>query len=218
MASDAFMELSPPGELIGESGDICSGKDTPYQMFEISSFEFETGGKSGTKNEIKVPGPDGKNQKIKLPGKTGGAPTGTDPKTDAPKFTITKSIDSSSADLFRYCCENSFGKDENSEKKIEFAIVTIRKAGGDRDMKDADDRERIWLRLEFRKLKVVEFKWDLDPDASGEAAMKRETVSFEFDWMEIRYWPQQPDGTLGLLKSKSWNFADANAMEPANAT
>jgi type VI protein secretion system component Hcp len=211
MPSDAFMEVSTWG-IIGESGDESYGEKTDYQMFEISSLEFSQTTEDPSANLLKhltkgAKGGKGVDLKALASLSGTGNPGATDEKTKKGTVTVTKAIDKSSPDLFRYCTN----LDESGKNKLKFdwAVVYIRKAG---------DPGRPWLRIEFTGnppdggVFVTDFKWSVDPDAAGEEAMKAETVTFQFDRVLIKYYKQDASGQiLPDFTTSHFNYADPTA-------
>jgi type VI protein secretion system component Hcp len=204
MPSNAFMEVAPL-DIVGESKDTAFGKDTPYEMFEIFSVDFEVGTSDKTTDVSTTKGKDGQ-IKVNLNQRAARTPvkSTSDHKHNEPgRISIHKAIDYSSPDLFRYCCEN--GK-VGSDKKIAWAIIYIREAGGDPKGGDTP-----WLRIELTNVRITHFGWDLDPSGGGDELNKTEKIDFEFDKMMVYYYPQQKTGTHEPYKVNQWNFADQNA-------
>lgn len=195
MPSDALMELSTYS-VTGEAGDAEYGQRTDYGMFEIANFDFEVGEAPPDDNDAKAKlgkDKDG-NPKIIQPKTKTTARGSKDPKDPHKgKFKIKKSLDSGSPALLRYCCD---------KKVIAWAVILVREAG--------DETKTPYLHLEFRRLQVDSFSWDLDPAESGEGASKMETVGFVFDTILITYSQQKSTGLHEPMKSIGWNFADQN--------
>jgi type VI protein secretion system component Hcp len=213
MPSNAFMEVAPL-DIVGESGDIAVGKDTPYAMFEIFSVDFETGSShsSKTSESTTVKGKDGQSFKVNVNVPTAQTPTKSSAENQqdrAGHITIHKAIDYASPDLFRYCCENA---KSDSDKKIAWAIIYIREAGG---ATKAEDIDNPWLRIELTNVRITHFSWDLDPGGGADELNKTEKIDFEFDKMMVYYYQQQKTGLHSAgdkeQKINQWNFADQNA-------
>jgi len=193
------MEVSPL-DIKGESGDEQYGKDTPYAMFEIFSLSFDVGGTTSNTNEQTIK-KNGETFKFKLPpAQNVHKSSANDPETRKGKITVSKAIDLSSPDLFRYCCE---------KKPIDWAIILIREAG--EDAGDGLCTDNPWLRLELTKVHVTDFSWDLDPGASGDEANKTEKLVLEFETIMIFYSRQQLLGGHDSAKTNRWNFAKGDA-------
>lgn len=196
MPSDAFMEVSSLS-IKGESGDKAWGKETPYAMFEIANFSFEYGDptpKDATAaTAAGAPGQPGKKPQTPPPR---AAPAAGDVGKTSGKMTIQKSIDYASPDLFRRCCES---QEDKKKGLINWAILYFREAG--------DTTKTPYLQIEFRKLQVATFEWDLDPAEGGEAAGKVEKIAFNFETMLIKYAQQARTGTHLPTAMGMWNFA-----------
>jgi type VI protein secretion system component Hcp len=197
MPSDAFMEVSSLS-ITGESRDKAWGKDSPYGMFEITNFAIDVGEATA-----------GKKKKDKNKPKKKGSDDDDDDSDDVDddsgrKFTIQKSIDYASPDLFRRCCENHHDKTEGI---IAWAMIFFREAG--------DISKNPYLTIEFRKLQVISFAWDLDPAEGGEAAGKVEKIGFKFETILINYTPQMSTGAHDVTVHGMWNFAENSVqVEP----
>ncbi len=113
-------------------------------------------------------------------------------------FTVAKGLDYASPNLIRLCCDR---------KPIDWGIVYFREMG---------DPGRIpYLVLEFRKLHIKDFKWELDPAAGGEEASKSESVTFDFETLLIKYAKQLPTGEHDAAHLGMWNFKAHNgSVEP----
>ncbi len=88
------------------------------------------------------------------------------------------------------------------KKPINWGVIVVREPG--------DASKTPFLTLEFRKLRVKSFSWDLDAAEGGEGAMKIESISFEFDTILIQYSQQKTDGSHAPPKTNRWNFAGQN--------
>jgi type VI secretion system Hcp family effector len=182
--SDAYMELSDPS-VWGETLDEQFGMEGPHARklgaFEISSFKF---GVSGT-----PPDKGGKpGAAPQAAAATGGAKaSAANEEPTIGTFTVTKFIDKGSPDLFLACMK----KDQ-----IKWGIISVRETG--------EVSRKPYLVMEFTKLTVDSFTWDMNPgDSEGAATM--ETVEFSFQTILIKYSKQEKGGAHQVVKMKGWN-------------
>jgi len=192
MPSDAYMEVST-WDIVGESGDREYGQSTDYQMFMVFNIEFGHTAEDKSK-ALSLPkgGPNSKGvdtRALMAALAQQGNSSAVDDKTDKGTITVSKSIDYASADLFVYCA---------NKKPMDWAIIYLRESG--------EESTHPWLRLEFTKVYVKDFKWSLDPGASGEEAMKAETLTFEFEKIMIKYYPQESTGKHQPMKMGFFNY------------
>ena len=176
MPSDAYMEVEPD-EIWGESLDQTYGDSSPCGSFEIFTVGFETG--TTDSGGDKLTGTDSQGKKITLKGQQKNAKmaSSNDGEAAKPQISVEKPIDKSSPFLFRYCCE---------QKPFKWAVIYIREAG--------EESSIPWLRMEFQKLKLIKFTWEIDPGAGGDETNKSEKLLFEFETMSITYSEQDPTG------------------------
>ena len=191
MASDAYMEISDP-DTWGEALDSSFGmgpKARREGAFEIMSFSFTATSNRPDDDDDPTPAAQpvaGTAPTRNAPAQRGSSPSRSKDKHPTVKeFTITKSIDSASGDLFLLCCQ---------QKKSWGAVISFREVG--------DPHQKPWLILEFTDLYVDDFTWSLNPEEGGKGA---ETVKFHFGTICIKYSQQRPDGTHEPLDSKGWN-------------
>lgn len=200
MASDAYMEVETRS-LIGESLDAKFGMDTVDVMnparqqgaFEISDFSFTC---STEEPEKKDKDKDKDKKKDTSTATKTSVSSNTTTNTKEPKidsFTIKKAIDSSSAELFMLCCKC---------EEIEWGVVSFREAGGDK---------HPWLIIEFSKLLIDSFEWDIDPEASGDSLKSFETIKFKFGTLVIKYQSQAQSGVHAAPQIKGWDFNNKRA-------
>src|SRR5262249_9366358 len=191
MPSDAYMEVST-WDIVGESGDREYGQTTDYQMFQVFNIEFgHTAEDKSKATSLPKSGPNSKgvDTRALLAQLAQSHASAVDDKTDKGTITVSKSIDYASPDLFVYCA---------NKKPMDWAIIYLRESG--------EESTHPWLRLEFTKVYVKDFKWSLDPGASGEEAMKAETLTLEFEKMLIKYYPQTKTGEHKAMKMGYFNY------------
>jgi type VI secretion system secreted protein Hcp len=182
--SDAYMELSDPA-VWGETYDEQFGmgeKGRKLGAFEISNLKF---GVTCTPKDPSGANPGAAPKTAAAAGSDKGSAAIEEPTIGT--FTITKYIDKGSPDLFLACLK----KDQ-----IKWAIISIRETG--------EVNRKPYLVLEFTKLTVDSFQWDLNPgDSEGAATM--ESVEFSFQTILIKYARQEKGGEHQVVKMKGWN-------------
>lgn len=171
MPSDAYMEISPM-DIWGESGDKSYGLHTPYGMFEVFNIQF-------TQTNAGFDSTDGASS--------------PDSDTKFGKIGLSKAIDYSSPDLFRYCCNKTV---------MDWAILYVREAG--------DQSAQPWLRVELTKVMITNFAWNLEPGGAGDELNKTEQIELEFQKLLMAYSIQDPTGQHDGEKQGMWNYADQN--------
>jgi type VI secretion system Hcp family effector len=186
------MEVST-WDIKGESGDKEFGADTSYEMFQVFNIEFSHTAEDKSK-ALSLPkgGPNSKGvdtRALMAALAQQSHSSAVDDKTDKGQITVSKSIDLASPQLFVYCA---------NKKPMDWAIIYLRESG--------EENTHPWLRLEFTQVYVKDFKWSLDPGASGEEAMKAETLTFEFEKMMIKYYPQESTGKHQPMKMGFFNY------------
>jgi len=179
--SDAYMELSDP-DVWGETHDALYGMEGPgaraLGAFEIASFTFAVApeDEDGAKAKAKPAAP--------APGVKG---TANIAEPTIGKFTIKKYIDKASPDLFLTCLK---------KKTIDWGIISVRETG--------EVNRKPYLVLEFTKLTVDKFNWELNP-GDAESVAETETVDFSFKTILIKYSRQELSGVHQVVKMKGWN-------------
>ena len=186
MASDAYMELETR-DLIGETRDetfgMESAKARSQGAFEIASFGFSATSNRQDPTDLAAKAANGKGAT-----KTSGAPAAAGPaQTTITSVTIKKSVDASSAGLFQLCCK---------QELINWAVITLREQGNDR---------KPWLILEFTKVYLDSFQWEVTPGGGGEEAKEFETLVFSFGTILIKYNAQRTSGVHEPINIKGWN-------------
>jgi type VI protein secretion system component Hcp len=183
MPSDAYMKLD------GIRGETKDDFESGWAAFEISSLSFShTPDDSESGNTPSQP--NGKAQPA-----TSGRSSPANKGPSMASFSITKGLDYASPNLIRRCCDR---------QPFDWGIVYFREMG---------DPGRIpYLVLEFTKLHIKDFKWELDPAAGGEEAAKVETISFDFETLLIKYAKQLPSGEHDAAHLGMWNFKKNNGQ------
>ena len=106
---------------------------------------------------------------------------------------ITKELDNSSPDLLWAYCRYIASPDKC--KPLQSARVLVRKAGGDQAL--------VFLEFVLRNLYVVSYKLKADDGAKP----PKEDIEFGFEYCEMIYRSQNPDGTQRAPNSKAYDFA-----------
>lgn len=99
-------------------------------------------------------------------------------------FSITRKIDRASPILFEMACQGTAFKQ---------VTLALRKSTGN------DTSGSIFLRFDFKLVAVKTISWSHDDESP------KETVTFEYGGMLIRYCAQNPDGSLYAVKPGGWN-------------
>ena len=101
-------------------------------------------------------------------------------------FSITRKIDRSSPEFFIRACNGT---------SFPFVHLLLRKSTGQAGA------GQVFLRFDFRLVAVKTLSWSHDDESP------KETVTFEYGALGIRYKMQKPDGSLddGTPFDKSWN-------------
>lgn len=189
-SSDAYMELSDPA-VWGETYDEQFGmgpKGRKLGAFEISSFKFNIHCKEDADDAGGGPKPKQPTTTV-----TSHKTTSAISEPTIKTFTITKYIDKASPDLFLACLKKNL---------IKWAIISVRETG--------EVERKPYLILEFRKLHVTSFDWNLTPGESGESIASMETLEFEFQTMLIKYSRQAGTGIHVPVSMKGWNRQTQN--------
>lgn len=151
----------------------------PRRMFEIASFGFGVGDGSQAKKDDK----DGKTAKTPPPkAKTEG---GSLNKVTVQPVTFTRMMDVASTALLSHFIART---------KFTRAALVKRKAAGSLAAGEP------YLRFDFKKVLISEAKWTNDDPV-------KESYTFYARAITMRYRPQLPDGTLGIVRQGFWSMA-----------
>lgn len=99
-------------------------------------------------------------------------------------FSITRKIDRASPTLFDMACSGTAFKQ---------VTLALRKSAG------GMTTGQIFLRFDFKLVGVKTIQWEHDEESP------KETVTFEYGGLLIRYCQQNPDGTLASSIPGGWN-------------
>jgi type VI secretion system secreted protein Hcp len=105
-------------------------------------------------------------------------------KVSISSFNIMKKTDKASAVLFLSCC---------SGQHVPNAHVVLRKAGG---------KQIEYITYDFSEVFVESIQWS---GSAGGDDTPTESVSFAFGKVEIKYTPQNADGTPGTAIPAGWD-------------
>lgn len=121
-------------------------------------------------------------QALNIGSQSGGAGAG---RVTFNPFSITRKIDNASPQLYQRCCAGTAFKQVS---------LGLRKSVG------GTTSGLFFLRFDFKLVAVKTISWSHDEESP------KETLTFEYGAMIIRYLPQQPDGTLyGTVAQGGWN-------------
>jgi type VI secretion system secreted protein Hcp len=113
----------------------------------------------------------------------GGAGSG---KVSVQDLSVTKYLDSSSAQIMLSCCEGThFGS----------ALLTVRKAGGDKPVE--------YLTIKLQEVLIT----SVSTGASGGDDRLTENVTLNFAKVKVEYLPQEAKGGKGNMIPFGWNIA-----------
>jgi type VI secretion system secreted protein Hcp len=196
MAIDAYVIFKPyaNGGTIPDSESQVSWKNSGNDQLykDIQSFKPATvsGGKLtyGQIFEIEDYSFDIE-QTLNIGSQGGGLGAG---KVTFNPFSITRKIDAASPLLFDMACSGT---------SFETVYLALRKTvgasgtGGQSNMTAGF----IFLRFDFKMVGVKTISWSHDDESP------KETVTFEYGGLQIRYCTQNPDGTLQAAKVGGWN-------------
>ena len=106
-------------------------------------------------------------------------------------FSITRKIDIASPLLFDMACSGTAFKQ---------VILALRKSvGAGASGADSMVSGFIFLRFDFKLVAIKTISWSHDDESP------KETVTFEYGGLQIRYCQQNPDGTLNPVKIGGWS-------------
>lgn len=181
MPVDVFLEIMKSGNrsLKGETRDKEFGR---RGAMEINSFKLGSGDVQGAIREAEQEERKSPSQKWKAAKRDamdmGDSMEMDEPDEDKFTFSIAKTFDSASPDLFVAYCETAALKTKPFEK----AILTVRKTG------------QVYLVITFEQVYVTEYGMDL---SSGDAdGIPDEDITFCFSTCKLQYWKQLDSGKL----------------------
>jgi type VI secretion system secreted protein Hcp len=100
------------------------------------------------------------------------------------EFNIERKIDKSSPTLFQNACAG---------KSFQTVSLGFRKAAGD------DSSGTFFLRFDFKLVATKTIDWAHDEESP------KETMTFMYGGLIMKYLPQNPDGTMAALQVGGWN-------------
>ena len=104
-------------------------------------------------------------------------------------FSITRAIDKASTTFYLMACNGT---------AFESAVLMLRKSTGTGGG-GADVSGQVFLRFDFKLVAVKTISWAHDETSP------KETVSFEYGGLQMRYAQQDPSGKLGSVFAAGWN-------------
>jgi type VI protein secretion system component Hcp len=108
-------------------------------------------------------------------------------------FSITRNIDKLSPKLFQMACSGTPFK--MVSLFLRKSVGSTGTGGGSQDVSG-----QTYLRFDFKLVAVKTIEWAHDDEAGV-----KETVTFEYGGMVIRYCQQNPDGSFGPAIPGGWN-------------
>jgi type VI secretion system secreted protein Hcp len=125
-------------------------------------------------------------QTLNIGSQTSGAGAG---KVTFNPFSITRKIDQASPKLFQMACSGTAFK---------LVTLVLRKSVGTGGG-GANVSGQVFLRFDFKLVAVKTISWSHDDESP------KETVTFEYGGMQIRYSPQDASGALKAAIPGGWN-------------
>jgi type VI secretion system secreted protein Hcp len=187
MAIDSYMTFQqyPDGPYLESGSQVDFSKNKEALMDD--PFKIPTGkGKNGSFIfEVEDYSFDIE-QTLNIGSQSGGAGAG---KVTFNPFSITRKIDQASPTLFEMACSGT------AFKSVTLALRKSTGTGGG----GANVSGMIFLRFDFKLVAVKTISWSHDDESP------KETVTFEYGGMQIRYAPQDPSGALKTAIAKGWN-------------
>jgi type VI secretion system secreted protein Hcp len=101
-------------------------------------------------------------------------------------FSITRKIDKASPLLFQMACSGT---------PFETVVLALANSAGGANPAAG----LIFLRFDFKLVAVKTISWSYD------AGSPKEVVTFEYGGLQVRYSPQNPNGTLAAPIQNGWN-------------
>jgi type VI secretion system secreted protein Hcp len=177
MAVDAFMMFQDyKGGWLQSESTVDFSKDVSNDL----SKDFIANNGAGAVFEVDSFN-FGVEQIVTIGSQAGGAGAG---KVTFKEFNIERKIDKSSPILFKNAC---------SGKSFKVVSLGFRKAAGD------DSSGTFYLRFDFKLVAAKTIDWAHDEESP------KETMTFMYGGLLMRYLPQKPDGTMGGVIPGGWN-------------
>ena len=104
-------------------------------------------------------------------------------------FSITRSIDKASSTFFQNACSGT---------AFCYAVLMLRKSAGVGGGA-GDTSGQVFLRFDFKMVAVKTISWAHDETSP------KETITFEYGALQMRYNQQNPDGSMAGLYPGGWN-------------
>jgi len=120
-------------------------------------------------------------QIVTIGSQAGGAGAG---KVTFKEFNIERKIDKSSPILYQNACAG---------KSFQTVSLGFRKAAGD------NSSGTFYLRFDFKLVAAKTIDWTHDEESP------KETMTFMYGGLVMRYLPQKPDGTMDAVAAGGWN-------------
>ena len=101
-------------------------------------------------------------------------------------FVVVMPFSAASPQIFKKCVTGAH---------YQTALLSMRKAGGNRSA------GQEFLKYTFGTVFTTKIEWGGSSDEGPE-----ESITFVYGGLQVQYYPQKPDGTLGDLVAASWDF------------
>jgi len=99
-------------------------------------------------------------------------------------FSITRKIDQASPNMYQMCCQGT---------PFKMVSLAFRKSAG------GQSAGSFYLRFDFKLVAIKTISWSHDDESP------KETMTFEYGGMLVRYCAQNPDGSLQAANPGGWN-------------
>ena len=192
MAIDSYMAFKPYGLdwLLAESQvDLSNNKE------ELASMSPKPG--AGALFEVEEYSFDVE-QTLNIGSQSSGSGAG---KIVFNPFSITRPIDKASPTFFKMACNGT---------AFQNVVLMLRKSLGAGAGAD-NTSGGVFLRFDFKLVAVKTISWAHDETSP------KETMTFEYGGLQMRYTQQDPSGKLGPVRAAGWNRVRNVSDDDANA-
>jgi|SRR5580658_3199736 type VI secretion system secreted protein Hcp len=192
MAIDAYVIFKPyklPALDSESQVDMSKNNEELAEPFKKCTAAASSGGKANTGKIFEIEDYSFDiEQVLNIGSQSSGAGAG---KVTFNPFSITRAIDTASSVLFDMACAGT---------AFETVYLGLRKSvGAGATGATSMVSGFIFLRFDFKLVAVKTISWAHDDERP------KETVTFEYGGLQIRYTQQNPDGTLNAVKIGGWN-------------
>jgi len=188
---DIFLELVDANRK-PVAGECLDAEFSTRNAIEISEFKLD-GESAESRAASKDDDDDDDDDKAKKKKKKGSKKSGP-----LCKFEVSKIVDKSSTFLLLAYLQAVSSKAAVLNHQFTSATITVRKSGGG---------QVKFLILKFGEASVISYSLDVKSE------MPEESLTFKFMAIDMKYYPQKPDGTLDVMGEAYWDFYGADDDE-----